>query len=76
MRSRLSLLLGFVLFPRATGCGPVPEGPPRASGDHALLIGCTRYPDLKGPSLQSKGPGHDVALLRGSPMGSVSREAP
>jgi hypothetical protein len=76
MRSRWSLLPGFVRFPRATGSSPVPEGPPRASGDHASLVGWTRYPDLREPSLRSKGPGHDVALLHGAAMGSVSREAP
>jgi hypothetical protein len=60
-----------------SGSGPgVPEAPapaalparapkptPRAAGHHALLIGCTRYPNLDQP-FQLTGPGNDVVLMR------------
>src|SRR5688572_10882931 len=37
--------------------------PPAGGTGHALLVGCTRYPNLA-PRLQLRGPANDVVLVR------------
>src|SRR4051794_6005860 len=64
----LSLLLAALMF-LISACGtrrPLPreEAEQRAAkgGRHALLIGCTDYPNLD-PNLRLAGPGNDVQLM-------------
>jgi len=49
--------LGSIRLPNLFFPGPLPPG------KHALLVGCTKYPNL-GPGLQLRGPGNDVVLMR------------
>jgi hypothetical protein len=63
MRSPLLVMLGLLLLDGSAGCKAAQEAPAPATGYHALLVGCTRYPSL-GKFLQLEGPANDVALMR------------
>jgi hypothetical protein len=47
---------------RANLPAPTPVPVPEADRNQALLVGCTRYPNLESPWLE--GPGNDVVLMR------------
>ena len=50
------LIVGLSVF-------SAPPDPPVQQGRHALLVGCTRYPELP-LSMQLRGPANDVALMK------------
>ena len=62
LATRLISLPPLLLWSAAMAAQPAatPAAPPIANR-HALLIGCTAYPEL-GPRYQLRGPGNDVAL--------------
>ncbi len=44
--------------------GEGPSPPAGSASRHALLVGCTRYPNLEGTFAHLQGPGNDVVLMR------------
>lgn len=60
---KLRIWLGLVLLVSAAADVRVRARESKPAGRHALLVGCTRYPNLA-DSLQLRGPANDVLLMR------------